>query len=99
VPSGAPEPRGLDQALAVTPPKQLATPPADVAKVIAESRRQNPPALALYLRLAAITGSRRGELCAVQVLVGPGRQARLGRKSAAALDAFAGSTKGRVQTP
>jgi integrase len=47
--------------------KQPATPPADVAKVIAEGRRQNQPALALYLWLAAITGSRRGELCAVQI--------------------------------
>jgi integrase len=49
------------------PEKQLATPPADVAKVIAEGGCQNQPALALYLWLAAITGSRRGELCAVQV--------------------------------
>jgi DNA-binding transcriptional regulator YhcF (GntR family) len=47
--------------------QQVATPPADVAKVIAEGRRQSQPALALYLWLAAITGSRRGELCAVQV--------------------------------
>jgi len=50
-----------------TPGKQPATPPSDVAKVIAEGRRQNQPALALYLWLAAITGSRRGELCAVQI--------------------------------
>ena len=49
------------------PGKQPAMPPADVAKVIAEGRRRNQPALALYLWLAAITGSRRGELCAVQV--------------------------------
>ena len=35
--------------------------------VIAEARAQEMPQLALYLWLAAITGARRGELCAVQV--------------------------------
>ncbi len=44
----------------------LATAPEDVAKVIAEGRRTR-PAMALYLWLAAITGARRGELCALQV--------------------------------
>ncbi len=43
-----------------------ATAPEDVAKVIAESRKTH-PAMALYLWLAAITGARRGELCALQV--------------------------------
>jgi hypothetical protein len=87
---GRREPRGLDQAPIAKPPKQLATPPADVAKVIAEGRART-SSLALYLWLAAITGSRRGELCAVQVLACPGRQATLGRKSAAA----PGSLRGR----
>jgi len=43
-----------------------ATPPGDVAKVIAEGRKTHPE-MALYLWLAAITGARRGELCAMQV--------------------------------
>ena len=43
-----------------------ATSPEDVAKVIAEGRKLH-PAMALYLWLAAITGARRGELCALQV--------------------------------
>ena len=43
-----------------------ATPPEDVAKVIAEGRKTS-PAMALYLWLVAITGARRGELCALQV--------------------------------
>ena len=43
-----------------------ATAPENVAKVIAEGRRTH-PAMALYLWLAAITGARRGELCALQV--------------------------------
>jgi integrase len=43
-----------------------ATAPGDVAKVIAESRKTH-PAMALYLWLVAITGARRGELCALQV--------------------------------
>ncbi|HTX26836.1 MAG TPA: tyrosine-type recombinase/integrase [Streptosporangiaceae bacterium] len=43
-----------------------ATSPQDVAKAIAESRKTH-PAMALYLWLVAITGARRGELCALQV--------------------------------
>jgi len=43
-----------------------ATAPGDVAKVIAEGRKTH-PAMALYLWLVAITGARRGELCALQV--------------------------------
>jgi integrase len=43
-----------------------ATAPEDVAKVIAEGRKTN-SVLALYLWLVAITGARRGELCALQV--------------------------------
>jgi integrase len=43
-----------------------ATAPEDVAKVIAEGRNTH-PVLALYLWLVAITGARRGELCALQV--------------------------------
>jgi integrase len=43
-----------------------ATSPEDVAKVIAEGRKTH-PAMALYLWLVAITGARRGELCALQV--------------------------------
>jgi len=43
-----------------------ATPPEDVAKVIAEGRKTS-PVMALYLWLVAITGARRGELCALQV--------------------------------
>ena len=43
-----------------------ATPPGDVAKVIAEGRKTHPE-MALYLWLVAITGARRGELCALQV--------------------------------
>jgi integrase len=40
--------------------------PADVAKVIAVARASGQDLLALYLWLAAITGARRGELCALQ---------------------------------
>src|SRR5260370_27666487 len=43
-----------------------ATAPEDVAKVIAEGRKAHPE-MALYLWLVAITGARRGELCALQV--------------------------------
>jgi integrase len=43
-----------------------ATAPEDVAKVIAEGRSAHPE-MALYLWLVAITGARRGELCALQV--------------------------------
>jgi integrase len=51
---------------AVTRRPLPATTPEDVAKVIAEGRKAH-PVLALYLWLVAITGSRRGELCALQV--------------------------------
>ena len=51
---------------AVTRRPLPATTPEDVAKVIAEGRKAH-PVLALYLWLAAITGARRGELCALQV--------------------------------
>ncbi len=51
---------------AVTRRPVAATAPKDVAKVIAEGRRAH-PVLALYLWLVAITGARRGELCALQV--------------------------------
>jgi integrase len=40
-------------------------PPADVAKVIAAARASGQDLLALYLWLAAVTGARRGELCAL----------------------------------
>jgi integrase len=39
--------------------------PADVAKVIAAARASGQDQLALYLWLAAVTGARRGELCAL----------------------------------
>ncbi len=51
----------------VTAVKRPATSPADVAKVIAKGRTREMHQLALYLWLAAITGARRGELCAVQI--------------------------------
>jgi integrase len=50
----------------VTQKPVQATPPAGVAKVIAEGRASHPK-LALYLWLVAITGVRRGELCALQM--------------------------------
>jgi hypothetical protein len=50
----------------VTAVKRPATPPEDVAAVIAEGRAREMHQLALCLWLAAITGARRGELCAVQ---------------------------------
>jgi integrase len=43
-----------------------ATAPEDVAKVIAAGRKAHPE-MTLYLWLVAITGARRGELCALQV--------------------------------
>jgi integrase len=49
------------------PRKLPAPPPGDVAAVIAEARAQGMIELALYLWLAAITGARRGELCALQI--------------------------------
>ena len=60
-----------DPAASAKPPtvsqsKRAAMPPADVAKVIAAGRATR-PVLALYLWVAAITGARRGELCALQV--------------------------------
>jgi integrase len=62
---------GRNPAASAKPPaipgsKRPATPPEDVARVIAAARASN-PALALYVWLAAITGVRRGELCALQV--------------------------------
>ena len=51
---------------AVTRRPLPATAPGDVAKVITEGRKAH-PALALYLWLVAVTGARRGELCALQV--------------------------------
>jgi integrase len=51
----------------VTTVKRPATSPAEVAAVIALARETGRPQLALYVWLAAITGARRGELCAVQV--------------------------------
>jgi len=47
--------------------KRPATSPAEVAKVIAHARETGRLLLALYVWLAAITGARRGELCAIQV--------------------------------
>src|SRR6185437_7712358 len=51
----------------VTTVKRPATSPAEVAKVIAVARETERLMLALYVWLAAITGARRGELCAIQV--------------------------------
>ncbi len=51
----------------VTQVKRPATSPEDVAKVIAEGRSREMHQIALYLWLAAITGARRGELCAAQI--------------------------------
>jgi integrase len=51
----------------VTTVKRPATSPAEVAAVIALARETGRPLLALYVWLAAITGARRGELCAIQV--------------------------------
>lgn len=51
----------------VTTVKRPATSPADIGTVIAEGRAREMHQIALYLWLAAITGARRGELCAVQV--------------------------------
>jgi integrase len=47
--------------------KQPATPPAVVVKVIEQARSCGRNAIALYVWLVAITGVRRGELCAVQI--------------------------------
>ncbi len=51
----------------VTQKKRPATPPADVVKVIDQARAANQHDIALYVWLVAITGVRRGELCAVQI--------------------------------
>ncbi len=51
----------------VTQKKRPATPPADVVNVIDQARAAGQRDIALYLWLVAITGVRRGELCAVQV--------------------------------
>lgn len=51
----------------VTQKKRPATPPADVVNVIDQARAAGQHDIALYLWLVAITGVRRGELCAVQV--------------------------------
>jgi integrase len=51
----------------VTLKKRPATAPADVVKVIGQARATGQPDVALYIWLAAITGARRGELCALQV--------------------------------
>ncbi|MGH9027637.1 MAG: tyrosine-type recombinase/integrase [Acidimicrobiia bacterium] len=50
---------------AVRRPELTVPDPTTVARVIAEARRTS-PALACFLRLAATTGARRGELCALR---------------------------------
>jgi integrase len=47
--------------------KRPATSPAEVGAVIAQAREADRLLVALYIWLAAITGARRGELCAIQV--------------------------------
>jgi integrase len=51
----------------VTQKKTPATPPPVVVKVIEQARRSEQRAIALYVWLVAITGVRRGELCAAQI--------------------------------
>jgi integrase len=51
----------------VTQKKRPATPPADVVKVIGQAHATGQQHVALYVWLAAITGARRGELCALQI--------------------------------
>jgi integrase len=51
----------------VTQKKRPATPPADVVKVIGQAYATGQRDVALYVWLAAITGARRGELCAIQI--------------------------------
>ena len=51
----------------VTQKKRPATPPADVVSVIDQARTAGQHDIALYVWLVAITGVRRGELCAVQI--------------------------------
>jgi integrase len=47
--------------------KRQATPPSAVVKVIEQARSSGQAAIALYVWLVAITGVRRGELCAAQI--------------------------------
>ena len=47
--------------------KRTATPPSAVVKMIEHARSGGQNAIALYVWLVAITGVRRGELCAVQI--------------------------------
>ena len=51
----------------ITSAKKPATSPSEVAAVIAQARAADRLLLALYIWLAAITGARRGELCAIQL--------------------------------
>ena len=51
----------------MTQKKRPATPPADVVNVIDQARAAGQHDIALYVWLVAITGVRRGELCAVQI--------------------------------
>ena len=51
----------------VTRKKRPATLPTDVVKVIEQARSTGQRDIALYVWLAAITGVRRGELCAIQI--------------------------------
>lgn len=60
-------PAGSAKLPAVTSTTQEAISPKDVAAVIARGRELEMHQIALYLWLAAITGARRGELCALQV--------------------------------
>lgn len=60
-------PAGSARPPTVRQKKQPATPPAAVVKVIQQARNSGQDALALYVWLVAITGVRRGELCAAQV--------------------------------
>ena len=52
---------------AVRQKKRTATPPSAVVKMIEHARSGGQNAIALYVWLVAITGVRRGELCAVQI--------------------------------
>jgi len=51
----------------VTQKKKSATPPADLVKVIGQAHATGQRDVALYIWLAAITGARRAELCALQI--------------------------------
>jgi integrase len=62
-----PEPGGLSQAAQDPAHRSPTSPtPTDVAAVIAAAKGQEMDLLALYMRLAAVTGARRGELCGLQ---------------------------------